>query len=79
MWKIFIKRQLGPIQKDIKYTIRQTISTSKVQYLAPFFKIYKGMKIIVTENLYPKLGIVNGSINYIENISITDAKWIQKN
>jgi hypothetical protein len=37
------------------------------------------MKVIVMENLYPKLGIVNGSINYIENISITDAKWIQKN
>jgi hypothetical protein len=24
------------------------------------------MKVIVTENLYPKLGIVNGSINYIK-------------
>jgi hypothetical protein len=32
------------------------------------------MKTIVMENLYPKLGIVNGSINYIENISIIDAK-----
>jgi hypothetical protein len=37
------------------------------------------MKVIVMENLFPKLGIVNGSINYIENISIIDAKWIQKN
>jgi hypothetical protein len=36
------------------------------------------MKVIVVENLYPKLGIVNGSINYIKNISITNAKWIQK-
>jgi hypothetical protein len=37
------------------------------------------MKLIVMGNLYPKLGIFNGSINYIENISIIDVKWIQKN
>jgi hypothetical protein len=37
------------------------------------------MKVIVMENLYPKLGIVNGSINYIKNISIIEAKWTQKN
>jgi hypothetical protein len=77
--KNFMKRQYGPIQKDIKYIIRQTISISKVQYLAPFLKIYKGMKIIVMENLYPKLRIINGSINYIKNTSNIDAKWIQKN
>jgi hypothetical protein len=37
------------------------------------------MKLIVTENLYPKLGIVNGSINYIKNLLITNAKLIFKN
>jgi hypothetical protein len=37
------------------------------------------MKVIVMEILYPKLGMVNGSINYIKNISMTNAKWIQKN
>jgi len=36
------------------------------------------MKVIVMENLYPKLIIVNGSINYIKNISITNVEWIQK-
>jgi hypothetical protein len=36
------------------------------------------MKIIVMENLYQKLGIISGSINYIKNISTIDAKWIQK-
>jgi hypothetical protein len=40
------------------------MSTSKFQYLAPFLKIYKEMKIIMTKKLSPKLGIVNGSINY---------------
>jgi hypothetical protein len=33
---------------------------SKTQYLTPFFKIYKRMKVIVMKNLYPNLGIVNG-------------------
>jgi len=47
------------------------MSTSKTQCLAPFLKIYKGMKIIIIENLYPKLGNVNGNIGYIENISLT--------
>jgi hypothetical protein len=29
------------------------------------------MKIIIIENLYPKLGSVNKNIGYIENISLT--------
>jgi hypothetical protein len=32
----------------------------------------------ITKNSYPKLGIVNRSIGYIRNISLTDSKWIQK-
>jgi ATP-dependent exoDNAse (exonuclease V) alpha subunit len=66
----------GQICKDIKYIIRQTMFTSKTQCLESFIKIYKGMKIIIIENLYPKLGIVNGSIGYIENISFAYLKWI---
>jgi hypothetical protein len=34
------------------------------------------MKIIIAENLYPKLRIVNGNIGYIENISLTYWEWI---
>jgi hypothetical protein len=49
-----------PIRKDIKYNIRHTLSISKIQYLTPFLKIYKGMKVIITKNLYPNIGIVNG-------------------
>ncbi len=45
----------GPISNDIKYIIRQTMFTSKTQCLAPFLKIYEGMKFIITKNLYPKL------------------------
>jgi len=66
----------GPICNDIKYIIRQTMSTSKTKCLAPFLKTYNGMKIIITKKLYPKLGIVNGSIGYVENISLTYSKWI---
>jgi hypothetical protein len=36
------------------------------------------MKIIIIEKLYPKIGHVNESIGYIENISLTISKWIQK-
>jgi hypothetical protein len=36
------------------------------------------MKIIITKNLYPKLGHVNKSIGYIENTSLTNSKWIHK-
>jgi hypothetical protein len=36
------------------------------------------MKIIVIENLYPKLRHVSKSIGYIENISLKSLEWIQK-
>jgi hypothetical protein len=35
------------------------------------------MKVIITKNLYPKLGIINGTISYIQNISINESQWIQ--
>jgi hypothetical protein len=35
------------------------------------------MKVIIIKNLYPKLGIVNGTIGYVENISLTKSHWIQ--
>jgi hypothetical protein len=37
----------GSICNDIKYIIRQTMSTSKIQCLAPFLKIYKWLKKIL--------------------------------
>jgi ATP-dependent exoDNAse (exonuclease V) alpha subunit len=54
------------------------MSTSKTQCLAPFLKIYKRMKIIIIENIYSKFIIVNGSIKYVENLSFTNSKWIQR-
>jgi hypothetical protein len=33
------------------------------------------MEIVIIENLYPKLGIVNG---YIQNIIVTKSQWIQQ-
>jgi hypothetical protein len=52
------------------------MSTSKTQCLAPFLKIYKGMKVIVTKNLYSKLAIINENIGYVENISFKNFEWI---
>jgi hypothetical protein len=46
------------------------MSTSKTQCLTPFFKIYKGMKVVIMKNLYPRPRIVNISIEYIENVSL---------
>jgi hypothetical protein len=66
----------GPICNDIKYIIRQIVSISKTQCLTPPLKVYKGMKIIITKKLYPKLGIINRKIKYIENISFIDFEWI---
>jgi len=36
------------------------------------------MKIIIIENIYSKFIIVNGSIKYVENLSFTNSKWIQR-
>ncbi len=68
----------GPICNHIKYIIRRTMFTSKFQCLTPFLKVYEGMKIIITEILYPKLGIIIKNIRYIENISFIDSEWVQK-
>jgi hypothetical protein len=51
--------------------------TYKTQNLAPFIKICKGMKVIIIENLYSKIRIVNGTIGYVQNISLTKSHWIQ--
>jgi hypothetical protein len=51
--------------------------TSKTQYLTPFKFFYKGMKVIIIKNLYPKRGIVNGTIGYVQNITFTKSHWIQ--
>jgi len=37
------------------------------------------MKVIIIENLYPKLGVVNGTINYIQNVLVNKSQWIQWN
>jgi hypothetical protein len=42
-------------------------------------KLYKGIKVTITKNLYPKLGIINGIVIYIQNISINKSQWIQRN
>jgi len=34
------------------------------------------MKVVITIKLHPKPIIVNISIEYIENVSLIDSKWI---
>ncbi len=52
----------SPICNDIKHIMKQIVSTSKIQCLTPFLKIYKRM---ITKKLYSKLRIINESISYI--------------
>jgi ATP-dependent exoDNAse (exonuclease V) alpha subunit len=52
------------------------MTTNKLQNLAPFLKIYKGMKVIIIENTYPKIGLLNGTIGDVQSISLTKSYWI---
>ncbi len=54
---------------DIKYIINQTLSTNKIQILL-FKIIFRGTKFVITKILYPKLGMTNNTIHYIQNISL---------
>jgi len=47
------------------------MTTNKTKNLAPFIKIYKRTKIIFIDNLYLKIGIVNGTIGYVKTISFS--------
>jgi len=47
------------------------------QNLAPFLKIYKGMKVIITQNIYPKTIILKETIGYVQSILLTKSHWIQ--
>jgi hypothetical protein len=49
----------------------QTTPTNKNPKLAPFIKNYKRTNIIIIVNLYLKIGIVNGTIGYVKNISFS--------
>ncbi len=41
--------------------------------LYPFLKLYKGMKVMLIEILYPKFGLVNGIIDIVYEIVIDDS------
>lgn len=67
------------IYHNIQYTIMQTMTTNKTKNLAPFIKIYKRTKIIFIDNLYLKIGIVNGTIGYVKTISFSKSHWMEHN
>ncbi len=51
--------------------------TNQNQNLAPFLKIYKRMKVIITQNIYPKIIILKGTIGYVQSILLVKSHWIQ--
>ncbi len=55
----------------------QTTPTNKNPKLAPFIKNYKRTNIIIIVNLYLKIGIVNGTIGYVKNISFSKSHWME--
>jgi len=71
-----VHKQKNSINNDTNYIIRSTMSTSRIQYLIFFFKIYKGMQVIITQNLYLKLQNFNESRGRIENKFFINVKWI---
>jgi hypothetical protein len=46
----------------VQFEIRQTYSSKKTQNLHSFLKLFKGMKVVLIENQFPTLGLVNGTI-----------------
>ncbi len=54
------------------------MSINKIQYLTPFLKIYKKIKVVIIKNLYFQLRIFSGNIGYIKNIALRNIEWIWK-
>jgi hypothetical protein len=52
------------------------MSINKIQYLTPFLKIYKKMKVVIIKKLYFQLRIFSGNIGYIKNIALRNIEWI---
>jgi hypothetical protein len=46
----------GPLLGHVQFEIRQTYSSKKRKNLHSFFKINKGMKVMLTENQYATFG-----------------------
>jgi hypothetical protein len=59
---------------------RKVFQSFNTNNLYPFFLIYKGMKVILIEILYPKFGLINGTMAIVHKIVIDDSitkKYIQ--
>jgi len=56
--------------ENIQFNIRKYVPSSNINNLYPFKKLYKGMKVMFTKILYPKLGLINGTIYIVHEIVI---------
>jgi hypothetical protein len=55
---------------------RQTMPTNKSHNLTTFFNLHKRLEVTLIKNLYPQLGLVNGTIgdvfkNFVANCNKT--------
>ncbi len=64
--------QNKPLCEDIQFNIRQWVSSSNNNNLYSFLKLYKGMRVMLIENLYPKFGLINGTISIGREIVMDD-------
>jgi hypothetical protein len=65
--------QNKPLCEDIHFNITQYVSSSNSNNLYLFLKQYKGMKVMFIENLYPKFGLINGTVGIVCEIVIDDS------
>jgi hypothetical protein len=56
--------------ENIQFNIRKYVPSSNTNNLYPFKKLYKGMKVMFTKILYPKFGLINGTIYIVREIEI---------
>ena len=57
-----------PLLGYVQFEIRQTYFSKKTQNLHSFLKLYKGMTVMLTENQFPTLGLVHGTIGIVYEI-----------
>jgi hypothetical protein len=73
-----------PLLGYVQFEIRQTYSSKKTQNLHSFLKLYKGMKVMLTENQFPTLGLVNDTIGtgyeiiFDHDVSKNDSVFIKR-
>jgi hypothetical protein len=65
--------QFGGYKKEENMVDRRKVFQSfNANNLYPFLKLYKAMKVILIEILYPKFGLINGTMGIVHKIVVDD-------